>query len=99
MQPGRKVIEIAAVPPPRRWGWIVDVLTFSWLPWLGPVAARAGDPTQVVVRYGGRERLLFWVDSLDDAKVKVERVALEYERMNPAEWCERYGVPVDFFAD
>jgi hypothetical protein len=31
--------------------------------------------------------------------LKDERVAAEYEAMTPADWCRRYNVPEDFFAD
>jgi hypothetical protein len=97
--PRPDLIEIMAVPPPRRWGWIWDLLTLPWTIWHGPAGARASDPTAVIVRYRGRERLLFRVDSFEEAKAKVERVAREYEVMDTADWCERYQVPEDFFAD
>jgi hypothetical protein len=95
--------EIIAIPPPVRRGWIAELLlyivTLPWSLWGGDAVSQWDDATRVVVRYRGRERLLFGVASFDEAKVKVERVAREYEEMESAEWRKRYRVPDDFFDD
>ena len=50
-----------------------------------------------MVRYRGEEHLLFEESSFELAKSKCERIAQEYEAMDPREWCERYSVPQEFF--
>jgi hypothetical protein len=65
--------------------------------WLG-AGGGGGKETRVVVRYRGKEHLLFRESSLDLAKAKCERIAREYEAMDPHEWCQRYRVPVTFFS-
>jgi hypothetical protein len=94
----RPQVEIVAVPPAilARKGWLFNVLELAGglLPGIN-----LSEPTRVLVRYGDRERLLFREDSFEQAKEKVERVAAEYEALDPHEWCKRYRVPEDFFAD
>ena len=97
-------LEIVAIPPrPERRGlaklafvaWTLDVLGGGGWEWLG--SGSGGRQTRVVVRYRGKEHLLFKESSFKAAKAKCERVAQEYEVMNPGEWCRRYGVPEAFF--
>lgn len=101
-------VEIRAIPPrPERHG-LVKVLTVAWwldllaggpLEWVGGVGERGSGQTRIVVRYNGRERLLFEETSFELAESKCERVAQEYESMDWHAWCQRYGVPEQFFVD
>jgi len=99
------LIEIVAIPPrPERTGlakiffvgWVLDILAGGgW--WF--VSGSGSRQTRVVVRYHGREHLLFEESSFDLAKAKCERIAEEYEAMEPTAWCQRYRVPEEFFGE
>jgi hypothetical protein len=39
------------------------------------------------------------LDAGGDAKEKAERVTTEFETLSLSDWCARYEVPEDFFAD
>jgi hypothetical protein len=100
------LIEIVAIPPrPERTGlakillvgWILDVLAGGGWEWIG--RGRGSRPTRVVVRYQGREHRLFEENSSELAKTKCERIAEEYEAMDPSDWCRRYRVPEEFFSE
>jgi hypothetical protein len=98
------LVEIIAVPPrPERRGlgkigfvaWILEVLSGGGWGWLG--LAEGSRQSRILVRYQGEEHLLFEESSFELAKSKCERIAQEYEAMDPHEWCERYSVPQEFF--
>lgn len=99
-QPGRQLdAEIVALSGSwlARRAWLLDLLEFVLTLWPG---GGGYEPSgKVVVRYRGRERLLFEEPTFERAKEKVERVAMEFETMSLAAWCARYRVPEDFFAD
>ena len=99
------LVHIVAIPPrPQRRvldkilfvGALFDLLAgrdvWGW-------GGREDGPTEILVRYQEREHRLFKESSFDVAKQKCDRVAREYEEMPRREWCERYRVPENFFAD
>jgi hypothetical protein len=103
-------VEIRAIPPrPERRQGLVAVLTVAWwldflaggpVHWFGGVGEERGSrQTRVVVRYHGREHLLFEEIRFELAESKCERVAQEYESMDLRAWCHRYRVPEQFFVD
>jgi hypothetical protein len=102
-------VEIRAVPPcPERGQGLAKLASVAWwvdlilggLEWRGEGIRDSGSrQTRVVVRYHGREHLLFEESPFDVAKGKCERVAQEYESMDCGDWCRRYRVPEQFFAD
>jgi hypothetical protein len=97
------VVEILAVPPRERSGWFWSLAFIAWLldalSGGGQWSGGGTKSTRVLVRYRGRQKLLFKEASLEVAEEKVERVAAEYEDMDTEEWCKRYRVPKEFFSD
>ena len=99
------LVQIVAIPPrPERRGlgkmlfvaWLLDLFSGEGWGWFG--GASGSGPTRVVVRYGGKEHSLFKEDSFESAKQNCERIAREYDAMDPPEWCRRYRVPDSFFS-
>lgn len=96
-----QIVAVAPRPERRVWGrlvfvgWLLDVLSGDGWERLG--GGGGSRPTQVVVRYRGREHPLFKEHSFESAKEKCERIAGEYDAMDTADWCQRYRVPDHFF--
>jgi hypothetical protein len=55
-------------------------------------------PSVVVHNAHGEKRVIEVTNSVQDARDRAAAIEKDYKTLGPAEWCERYDVPVSFVA-
>lgn len=58
-----------------------------------------GGPSVVITNANGERRVLEVTKTVKEARERATVAEQDFKTLNPAEWCERYDVPVSFVSD